>query len=123
MPGQKESPRMPFGLADLPCPCGGLRGGSKSRRRVSPRILHKMHMQNFTAPLRVDSAAPAANKKIFIWERDLEEWAKEMESGVAPLELCGQWEFRQGFKATCCDFLYGLSLITTQAKENTKRLE
>lgn len=26
MPGQKETPRMPFGLADLPCPCDGLRG-------------------------------------------------------------------------------------------------
>lgn len=30
MPGQKESPRMPFGLADLPCPCGGLRGGQEA---------------------------------------------------------------------------------------------
>lgn len=26
MLGQKESPRMPFGLADLPCPCDGLGG-------------------------------------------------------------------------------------------------
>lgn len=27
MPGQKESPRMPFGLVDLPCLCGVLREG------------------------------------------------------------------------------------------------
>lgn len=45
---------------------GGKCKGAGSRRRVFHRILHKMHMQNFTAPLRVVTAATAANKKIFI---------------------------------------------------------
>lgn len=80
MPGQKETPRMPFGLADRVHAMvleGGKCKGAGSRRRVFHRILHKMHMQNFTAPLRVVTAATAANKKIFIWDRDEEEGGKE----------------------------------------------